>query len=98
MGVPGVHNLVIRAPIFIFQEEMGASAAVLHDMCACVRKVLSVPECRDVQMQHDELVERLAHMEVLTRRYHMQPGGLSKHPPEPSFSPANLCRQSTKPS
>ena len=83
MGPPGVHSLASKAPIFISEKEMGAAPAMFGDLCVCVRKVLSVPERHDVQTQHDDLRERLARMELLTQCFHMQPGGLSKRPPEP---------------
>ena len=55
---------------------MGIVASLLHDCCVRCKSALAIADRDVTQGNHDELAECLANLELLTRRYHLQPGGL----------------------
>ena len=59
---------------------MGAVASMLNECCVRCKSALAIADQAVTQGNHDELAERLAHVELLTRRYHLQPGGLCCRP------------------
>ena len=59
---------------------MGIVAFLLHNCCMRCKSTLAIADRDVTQDSHDELAERLAHLELLTRRYHLQPGGLCCRP------------------
>ena len=64
---------------------MGIVASLLAECCVRCKVLLSIADRDVTQDSHDELAERLAHLELLTRRYQLQPGGrvaaLTAEPP-----------------
>ena len=59
---------------------MGAVASMLHNCCVRCKTALVIADRDETQGNHEELQERLANLELLTRRYHLQPGGLCCRP------------------
>ena len=59
---------------------MGAVTSMLQNCCVRCKVLLSIADRDVTQDSHDELAERLANLELLTRRYHLQPGGLCRRP------------------
>ena len=55
---------------------MGAVTSMLQNCCVRCKVLLSIADREMTQDSHDELSERLEHLELLTRRFHLQPGGL----------------------
>ena len=59
---------------------MGIVTSMLQNCCVRCKVLLSIADREMTQDSHDELAERLANLELLTRRFHMQPGGLCCRP------------------
>ena len=55
---------------------MGAVVSMLQNCCMRCKSALAIADRDVTQDSHAELAERIAHLELLTRRYHLQPGGL----------------------
>ena len=50
--------------------------SLLIECCVRCKSALAIADRDVTQGNHDDLAERLADLELLTRRYHLQPGGL----------------------
>ena len=59
---------------------MGIVTSMLQNCCVRCKVLLSIADRDVTQDSHDELAERLANLELLTRRFHLQPGGLCCRP------------------
>ena len=59
---------------------MGIITSMLQNCCVRCKVLLSIADRDVTQDSHNELAERLAHLELLTRRFHLQPGGLCCRP------------------
>ena len=59
---------------------MGIVTSMLQNCCVRCKVLLSIADREMTQDNHDELAERLANLELLTRRFHLQPGGLCCRP------------------
>ena len=79
-GPPPPNNFCSIAPIFTGKQEMGGVASMLQNCCMRCKSALAIADRDVTQDSHDELAERLAHLELLTKRYHLQPGGLCCRP------------------
>ena len=79
-GPPPPNNFCITAPIFTGKQEMGGVASMLQNCCMRCKSALAIADRDVTQESHDELAERLAHLELLTKRFHLQPGGLCCRP------------------
>ena len=62
------------------KQQMGLIVSLLNDCCMRCKSTLAIADRDVTQDSHDELAERLANLELLTRRYHLQPGGLCCRP------------------
>ena len=59
---------------------MGIVVSLFSECCVRCKVLLSIADREMTQDNHDELAERLANLELLTRRFHLQPGGLCCRP------------------
>ena len=59
---------------------MGIVVSLFSECCVRCKVLLSIADRDVTQDSHNELAERLANLELLTRRFHMQPGGLCCRP------------------
>ena len=59
---------------------MGIVVSLFYECCVRCKVLLSIADREMTQDSHDELSERLEHLELLTRRFHLQPGGLCCRP------------------
>ena len=55
---------------------MGIVTSMLQNCCVRCKVLLSIADRDVTQDSHNELAERLANLELLTRRFHLQPSGL----------------------
>ena len=55
---------------------MGIVASLFTECCVRCKILLSIADRDVTQDSHNELAERLANLELLTRRYHLQPNAL----------------------
>ena len=60
---------------------MGLIASLLNDCCVRCKSALAIADLDVTQDSHADFAERLANLELLTRRYHLQPGGLLPQSP-----------------
>ena len=77
---PPPSNFCIIAPIFTGNKEMGTVVSMLQNCCMRCKSALAIADRDVTQDSHNELAERLANLELLTRRYHLQPSGLCCRP------------------
>ena len=59
---------------------MGAVASMLQNCCMRCKGALAIADRDVTQGSYDEMAERLANLELLTRRYHLQPSSLCCRP------------------
>ena len=59
---------------------MGIVVSLFSECCVRCKVLLSIADRDVTQDSHNELAERLANLELLTRRFHLQPGGLCCRP------------------
>ena len=55
-------------PVFTRKQEMGLIVSLLSECCVRCKILLSIADQHVTQSNHQDLAERLAHLELLTRR------------------------------
>ena len=74
---PPPHSLFTMISTFYKKTKMGVRMSLLKECCVSCKFALAIDDRDVTESNHDDLAMRLANLELLTRRYHMQPGGLA---------------------